>query len=175
MPESDKTPSDTLTQPLIIAAPIDTQGADVFDLVRRCKPLDENSLYCNLLQCSHFAATSAAATSGDELVGFVSGYRIPARPDTLFVWQVAVDARARGQKLAQRLIRDILEREHNRDCRHLETTITPGNDASFGLFRSLARGLDAEIVERVMFERQSHFRDRHDEEILLRIGPFSIA
>merc|ERR1712169_161542 len=35
--------------------PVSTDGSDVFALVERCKPLDVNSMYCNLLQCSHFA------------------------------------------------------------------------------------------------------------------------
>ena len=41
-----------------IGRPTSQDGAGVFDLVARCKPLDENSMYCNLLQCSHFADTS---------------------------------------------------------------------------------------------------------------------
>jgi len=68
----------------------------VHDLIARCPPLDRNSLYCNLLQCSHFAATCALARHDDTTVGFVSGYRPPSDPGVLFIWQVAVDSTARA-------------------------------------------------------------------------------
>ncbi len=62
----------------------------VHDLVARCPPLDANSLYCNLLQCSHFSETCVVAERNGDLHGWVSGYIRPDRPDVLFVWQVAV-------------------------------------------------------------------------------------
>ncbi len=130
-------------------------------------------MYCNLLQCTHYAETSVAAVSDGELVGFVSGYLLPRRPDTLFVWQVAVSGPARGQGLASRMLRDLLERPCCSDVRYLETTITESNEASWTLFRSLGRALQAELESSVMFDRQRHFADAHDTEMLLRIGPFA--
>ena len=70
--------------------PAREDGAAVFGLIQRCPPLDANSMYCNLLQCSHFADTSVAALADGVLVGFISGYLVPGRPDSLFIWQVAV-------------------------------------------------------------------------------------
>src|SRR3546814_5243060 len=106
-------------------------------LVARCHPLDTNSVYCNLLQCSDFADTAIAAENAQgELVGFISGYRPPARPDTLFVWQVAVDSSMRGQGLALRMLLALtarVAREH--DVRFMETTISPDNAASQALFK----------------------------------------
>ncbi|MDA3870409.1 MAG: diaminobutyrate acetyltransferase, partial [Gammaproteobacteria bacterium] len=84
--------------------PISTDGAAVHRLISQCPPLDTNSMYCNLLQCTHFADTSVAAVQENELVGFVSGYIVPQRADTLFVWQVAVGDKARGQGLAGRML-----------------------------------------------------------------------
>ena len=82
---------------LHLRQPTATDGANLFELVAQCPPLDGNSMYCNLLQCSHFADTSVAAETDGELVGFISAYRVPERRDTLFVWQVAVGASARGR------------------------------------------------------------------------------
>jgi L-2,4-diaminobutyric acid acetyltransferase len=147
-------------------------GAAVHKLISKCPPLDTNSMYCNLLQSSHFAETAVAALIDGELVGFISGYRIPKRPETLFVWQVAVGEKARGQGLAGRMLKEILSREHNRDIKRIETTITPDNKASWGLFESLARKLDTEISSSVMFDRQQHFADQHDTEMLVKVGPF---
>lgn len=157
----------------LLRRPVSEDGADVHRLISRCPPLDENSIYCNLLQASHFADTSVAAEVDGELAGFVSGYLIPERPDTLFIWQVAVAEAGRGQGLAGRMIREILRRPACAQVRYLETTITPDNEASWALFRGLARKLDTQCAESVMFDRERHFRGRHDSEMLLRIGPFS--
>jgi len=152
-------------------------GPAVFDLIARCPPLDANSRYCNLLQCSHFAATSiiAVAAANGAALGFVSGYRIPDRPDTLFVWQVAVDPAARGQGLALRLLHNLLARSGLADIRFLETTIGPDNRASWALFERLACGLSAATATTTLFDSQRHFAGRHPDEVLLRIGPFVAA
>ncbi|WP_323845610.1 diaminobutyrate acetyltransferase [Microbulbifer magnicolonia] len=159
----------------MLRRPVSEDGAAVHRLISRCPPLDENSIYCNLLQASHFSDTSVAAEVDGELAGFVSGYLMPQRPDTLFIWQVAVASEARGIGLAGRMIREILRRPACVQVRHLETTITPDNTASWALFRGLARKLGAGCVDSVMFDRERHFRGRHDSEMLLRIGPFAEA
>ncbi|WP_250459131.1 diaminobutyrate acetyltransferase [Microbulbifer litoralis] len=157
----------------LLRRPVSEDGANVHRLISRCPPLDENSIYCNLLQASHFADTSVCAEVDGELAGFVSGYLVPERPDTLFVWQVAVAEAGRGQGLAGRMIREILRRPACAQVRYLETTITPDNEASWALFRGLARKLGTSIAESVMFDRERHFQGHHDSEMLLRIGPFS--
>ncbi|WP_226876487.1 diaminobutyrate acetyltransferase [Microbulbifer hainanensis] len=164
---------DTAKREVLLRTPVSEDGADVYRLISRCPPLDENSIYCNLLQASHFAGTSVAAEVDGSLAGFVSGYLVPERPDTLFVWQVAVDEAGRGQGLAGRMIREILSREACAEVRYVETTITPDNAASWALFRGLARKLEADCAESVMFDRERHFKGRHDSEMLLRIGPFA--
>ena len=158
---------------VLLRRPVSEDGADVHQLIGNCPPLDTNSLYCNLLQASHFSATSVAAELNGELVGFISGYIVPERPDTLFIWQVAVAEQGRGMGLAGRMLREILARPACTEVCHLETTITPDNDASWALFRSLARKLEANCVDSVMFDRERHFNGQHDSEMLLRIGPFA--
>lgn len=152
--------------------PRSTDGAAVHDLVAACPPLDPNSLYCNLLQCTHFATTSALAEIEGDAVAFVSGYRPPDHPDSLFVWQVAVHEGARGQGLGKRLMLDILCRPENRDVRFLRTTITRGNDASWRMFEGLARELNAQGERHTLFDAGRHFAGRHESEIEFVIGPF---
>ncbi len=156
-----------------ITAPVPEHGVAVHDLVAACPPLDRNSLYANLLQCSHFASTCAIALQGDEVVGWVSGYIPPASPNTWFLWQVAIAPAARGQGLAQRLIADILARPACGGVRFLETTITPDNEASWRLFRGVAKRLGAPMSHVTGFDRDRHFDGRHDTEMLVRIGPFA--
>lgn len=153
--------------------PLDTDGRSVFALIDRCPPLDTNSAYCNLLQCSHFASTSVIAIDDDKTLGFISGYVIPDRQDTLFIWQVAVDERARGQGLAKRMLKDIVTRQECAQVTHLETTITAGNKASWTLFESFAKDFSAPLAKSEMFSKDTHFAGLHDTEFLVRIGPFS--
>jgi L-2,4-diaminobutyric acid acetyltransferase len=156
---------------IALRAPRAEDGAAVYQLIAECPPLDTNSMYCNLLQCAHFSATSVAAELNGELVGFISGYIQPDQPDTLFIWQVAVGEKARGQGLAGRMLKEILARPACAAVRFIETTITPDNRASWALFESLTNKLGTEIQRSVMFERQQHFAGQHETEMLARIGP----
>lgn len=149
-------------------------GPALHALVAACPPLDANSRYCNLLHCTHFAATSVAAERRDgELAGFISAYLPPQRPDTLFVWQVAVRADARGVGLGRRMLRHLLARPACAGVRYLDTTVTADNAASEAMFRGLAGDLDARVRRHRWFDRDRHFEGAHDSEYLLRIGPFA--
>jgi L-2,4-diaminobutyric acid acetyltransferase len=86
---------------VLLRRPDATDGIRVSDLVASCPPLDRNSLYCNLLQCTDFSDTCVLAERNGEAIGWISGYRPPNDPATLFVWQVAVHERARGLGLAR--------------------------------------------------------------------------
>ncbi len=158
---------------LVFQVPDKCTGNAVHRLVGECPPLDTNSMYCNLLQCSHFAETSVAVTENGELKGFVSGYVLPGRPDTLFIWQVAVSGSVRGRGVAGRMLDHILERESCAAIRYLETTITEDNAASWGLFRRFAEQRNAELKHSVMFDEQRHFAGQHASELLVKIGPFT--
>ncbi len=148
-----------------------TDGTAVARLIRECPPLDRNSVYCNLLQCTDFADTCILAERDGDVVGWISGYRPPAEPDTLFVWQVAVHERARGCGLAGRMLEALVERADCEDVVRMKTTITPDNDGSFALFRSFAKRMDAPFDESDGFDKHEHFDGRHDSERLITIGP----
>ena len=70
----------------------------------------------------------------DRVVGFVTGYLRPERPDTLFVWQVAVDEAARGRRAAATMLDDLVARV---GVPYLETTVTDDNAASLAVSRRL--------------------------------------
>ena len=164
-----------MTNAMVFKRPATTDGMRVHQLVANCPPLDPNSSYCNLLQCSHFAATSVAAELEGELVGFVSGYRLPEAPNTLFVWQVAVSEKARGQGIASRMLQALLTRSCNRDITHIETTITEDNAGSWALFTKLAKALHCPLERRAHFDKDTHFQGQHASELLARVGPFDSA
>lgn len=156
---------------MLLREPNSEDGIEVFNLIAACPPLDPNSIYCNLLQCSHFATTSVVAQDQNTLVGFISGYRMPDSLDTLFIWQVAVSDKARGQGLASKMICNILNRETCGDVNYIETSITESNRPSWALFQSIASHYKAELNQTVLFDKHKHFAATHDTEYLVRIGP----
>jgi L-2,4-diaminobutyric acid acetyltransferase len=156
-----------------IRAPESRDGANVWSLIKATESLDDNSLYCNLLQATHFASTCAIAEQDGRIVGWVSGYIPPEHSDTYFVWQVCVSDAARGQGLGRRLIGDVLARPACRSVTTVQCTITHDNEPSWSLFASIARRLDAQMRQIEMFDRDVHFEGRHDSEYAVNIGPFS--
>lgn len=146
-------------------------GAPLHALVRACEPLDRNSVYCNLLQCTHFADTCIVAEKEGELVGFVSGYRVPGAAYVYFLWQVGVAEAGRGHGLAKRMIQTILAREDCRGVTELQTTITPSNEPSRRLFASFAEAEGAGMEESEHFTSEHFGGSAHEAEHLFRIRP----
>ncbi len=160
-------------QTIELSHPTALDGHAVNRLVAASPPLDSNSTYCNLLQCMHFSDTCVCAKLDGAVVGFVSGYLIPSRPATLFIWQVAVAESARGQGLATRMLRELIASPACGNVKYLETTITGSNEASWILFRRLTASLGAELEVAIAFDSKTHFHGDHETEQLLRIGPLS--
>lgn len=155
-----------------ISAPTINDAAEIHALIAACPPLDTNSLYANLLQTAHFSESCAVARINGKMVGWVSGHLPPAKKETFFLWQVAVHPEARGQSLPRRMLADILSRPSQSHIRFIETSITQDNEASWGLFRSIARRLQSPLRETPWFDRHKHLAGKHDTEYLVTIGPF---
>jgi L-2,4-diaminobutyric acid acetyltransferase len=156
---------------LLFRVPKQSDARAIHQLVAGCKPLDLNSTYAYLLLCTHFAGTCAVAEEGGEILGFVSGYREPAEPSTLVVWQVAVSPQARGRGLAKAMLNEILSRPECRGVTQLEATVSPTNKPSRNLFESLAREHQAACSWTPLFHAAHFGNELHEEEQLLRISP----
>ncbi|GHH89238.1 L-2,4-diaminobutyric acid acetyltransferase [Streptomyces capitiformicae] len=153
-----------------------TDGAALWRIAGDSGTLDLNSSYSYLLWCRDFAATSAVARDeSGEPVGFVTGYVRPERPDTLLVWQVAVDEAHRGRGLAAALLDGLTARvARQQTLTTVETTITPGNTASERLFAAYAERHGAGIERTVLFEAGDFPDGSHQPEVLHRIGPLAV-
>ncbi len=146
-----------------------SDGAEIWKLVKSCKPLDENSMYANLIQADHFRDTCVLAELGGEVVGWISGHMIPA-DEELFVWQVAVSPKARGLGLGKLMLLELIERDACDGADHLKTTITKDNAASWALFRSFARSIGGKLSEAPHFHSDAHFAGHHDTEYMVTIS-----
>ncbi|MFW1676590.1 diaminobutyrate acetyltransferase [Pontibacter sp. JAM-7] len=142
-------------------------GYAVHQLISQCPPLDQNSVYCNLLQCSDLSDSCILAESDTGVIaGFISGYRPPARPDTLFIWQVALHPDWRGQGIALKMLTELFASQSNATA--LETTISPGNVASETLFARFFEQQQMQVVKHTLFSSAEHFAGKHDDEVLYR-------
>lgn len=136
-------------------------------LAEATSSLDVNSPYAYMLSCWHFQESCLVAVDEQTLVGFVTGYRPPASPEDLFLWQVAVDARYRRRGIARMLVEALVSAC---EPRFVEATVTTTNDASRALLRTWAERRGAPFHEQP-FLGSELFPDDHESEHLVRIGP----
>lgn len=149
---------------LDIRPPALEDGAAMWRIARDSGTLDLNTSYAYLLMARDFAATTRLAADEDGPVGFALGFLRPEAPQTLFLWQIAVDESQRGRRLAGRLLDALLA--DLPQVTTLETTITADNTASQRLFASFAERHGAEHrIEPLLSE--AHFPDPgHGAELL---------
>lgn len=147
-------------------------GVAIWKLIQDTGVLDLNSGYSYLMLCNYFAETCAVAEAGGNITGFASCFKPPEQPDTLFIWQIAVNRSERGKGLAKRLLNDILGREVCRSIRYIEATVSPSNLASDGLFKGMARDLRTVCEISAGFPAELFPLGKHEAEPLYRIGPF---
>lgn len=127
--------------------------------------LDLNSPYAYIMWSDHHATTSLVAVHDDDVVGFVLGFCLPAEPDTLFVWQIGVDERVRGEGIAGQML-DVLVTRVAPTV--VEATVTPDNAASTALFRALGARHGTTVIQSAAYE-EDLFPAGHAAEIRLRI------
>jgi len=166
--QEDATESEPIFRP-----PTREDGPALWRLVADTGVLDKNSLYAYLLLCEHFSQSCILTEYEGQIIGAVTGYILPDRPDTLFVWQVAVDANHRGKRLASQMLDRLLERNLENSVRFIETTVAPSNIPSDRMFRKMAKRWNAELINRDGFPQSLFPFDAHEAEPLYRIGPIN--
>ncbi len=151
-----------------VRKPSTSDGATMWRLARDTGVLDLNSRYSYLLWTRDFAETSAVAWLRGGAVGFVTGFRRPERPATLFVWQVAVAEAARGRGAGAAMLDALVDRLPDVD--HVEASIAPDNSPSQALFAGFAARRGAALARSLLFGSDL-LGNGHRPEILVRIGP----
>ncbi|MDA3129887.1 diaminobutyrate acetyltransferase [Aliibacillus thermotolerans] len=158
---------------LTFEKPTAEDGAAMWELVKN-STLDLNSSYKYIMMAEFFSETCVVAKEKGELVGFVTGFILPEKQDTVFVWQIGVDPSQRGKGLATRLLNHLVERtRRSSGVNYLEATVTPSNEASQALFRKLARTYDTACEVSECFSEDLFPGEEHEAELSFRIGPFS--
>ncbi|MFF7856970.1 diaminobutyrate acetyltransferase [Streptomyces sp. NPDC007904] len=165
----------TDTHHVSLRTPRPADAPAVWRLVRDSDILDTNSLYYYNLWFRDFGGTSVVATAGDDdVVGFVTAYVRPDRPDTLMAWQSAVAPAHRAPGLAVRMMHELADRTAGLGVTCVETTVNPGNRAVALMLRKFAHERGLKIHTEVLFEADDFPSDdasAHPPEILYRMTP----
>jgi L-2,4-diaminobutyric acid acetyltransferase len=153
-----------------IRKPQASDGYEIHQLIANSPPLDLNSVYSYYLLSDHFSDSCVVAESRGKVVGFLSAYRIPQRPQTLFVWQVVVNRALRGKRIAWRMLESLLQRYQDGEVVQVEATVNPSNAASRRLFERLAAVQGSTLQEETFLESNAFGPGgNHESEILLRV------
>ncbi|TFE23448.1 diaminobutyrate acetyltransferase [Cohnella luojiensis] len=158
--------------PLVYRIPGQEDGPRIWEMVRDSRNLDLNSSYFYLTMSRWFSLSCRVAveTESNTLIGFVIGFRQPEQPDTLFIWQIAVEARYRGKGIARKLLDEVTGLP---DIRFVEATVAPSNIASRSLFLKWAQSHESSAVLCSGFGEDCFPGNEHEREDLFRIGPLS--
>jgi diaminobutyrate acetyltransferase len=149
-----------------------SEGREIWELIAEIGTLERNTPYAYLMFAHYFRSTVVVARREGKVQGFVLGFRPPAQPDTIFVWQVGVSPDARGKGLGRMLL-DVLIGAQRPGVLFMEATVAPGNAASEALFRSIATLYGAVCQVADGFGPELFPGPGHERERLFRIGPFA--
>ncbi|OBF90803.1 diaminobutyrate acetyltransferase [Mycobacterium sp. 852002-51152_SCH6134967] len=160
-----------------LRSPNEDDAIAMHRLVAETEVLDLNSTYTYLLMATDFASTSIVAEKDGDICGLITGYHPPARPEVLFVWQVAVAAAARGTGLASAMLDGLVHRVRANRRGHpvtVEATVAPSNSASRAFFGAFARRHGVPLIEEPRFAAAHLAADQsHEDEPTVRIGPIT--
>ncbi len=157
---------------IVFRNPKTRDGKYFWEIAKASKVLDVNSPYHYLIMCRHFGKTCIVAEKQGRVIGFVTAYIPPDSPDSLFVWQVAVDEKERGQGLGVQMLINAFKNSKALNIKNLNATITPSNQASINLFTAVARELNSPFeFEKEFFSATNFGQNNHEPEMLFHIGP----
>lgn len=160
-----------MTQPFTFREPTAKDGAAIFAMMQPYKPkIGTNPLYTYLVQCEYFAGTCVAVEKDGELIAFTSAFIPPQKPDTLYIWEIAVKEGFHGHGLMDQMLRHLLAKTGSR---FLEATVNPSNTSSSARFRNLAQAMACPCDIKTLFPESYFAPLEHEDEVLYRIGPFA--
>jgi len=121
-----------------------------------------------MIICCHHAKTSLIATNENgKIVGFVSGYLLPERTDTLFVWEVSAHKEYRSYRIGPNMLQELCRRVRPT---FIEATINPTNAPSKRCFKQLAEIYKTKYTTSLLFPASSFKPQVHEDELLYHIG-----
>ncbi|MGC0153168.1 GNAT family N-acetyltransferase [Chromobacterium vaccinii] len=85
----------------------------------------------------HFRTTCFAAVEGEEVVGFLIGFRSQSQPEQAYIHLVGVSPLARGREVGRGLYRRFFETVGAFGCVEVRAITSPGNAGSIAFHRRM--------------------------------------
>lgn len=128
-----------------------------------------SSLQGSLMSHDGFRETSVLAEQDGALIGFVSAYRLPNDPQTLFVWRVDVSETARDTGLASLMMGHLMRVQACDGVTRVQTAIKPSDESAWTLFRRFARWQRSRMdIQPFITQALTPF-NQHDTEMMVTI------
>ena len=154
----------------ILREPKLEDGIAMYTLAMNSEKVDPLSQYGYLLFTQHFKETTAVAEKDGQVVGYLFGYIMPKKQDTLFLWQMEIHQSCQKLGLSLALAREIIERPFCDKIQYICGTVEEGNVPSRAFLKGLGRSYGCELQEKPFF-LDEHFAFPHDDEPMIYMGP----
>ncbi|MFP4488134.1 MAG: GNAT family N-acetyltransferase, partial [Bacteroidales bacterium] len=87
--------------------------------------------------CRYFGNSFFIVKEKDEIIGFAWGFISQTDKDIFFLWQIGLDRKYRGRKLAQKLTGRLMDFAKDNGCKKLHATVETGNIPSARMFEKM--------------------------------------
>jgi len=122
-------------------------ASSIYKLVKKCIPLDLNSLYSYSLLGLFFHDTCFVAESNKSIIGFVSWFITP-KCKNYFLWQIGILPKYRNSQIALQLLENVLKVARKKLCKKIKLTIDPKNIKSKKLFKKFVNINNLSLTEK---------------------------
>jgi diaminobutyrate acetyltransferase len=106
------------------------------ELVGRIENIVQHPPHFYKIMLRYFGDTIILAEEEGELTGFLLGFVSQTNPEEYFIWQLGVDPRYRGRKIAGKIMEETIKAAGEKGCRLVSATVEIVNIPSQRLFES---------------------------------------
>jgi diaminobutyrate acetyltransferase len=107
---------------------------EVYNFVSKCKPLENYFEHFYKIMLRYFGNTCFIAEFKKDIIGFIMGCISQVDPKTMFIWQIGVFSKFRGNEIGAMLLKELEKTAKGSNCERIELTIDPENISSQKFF-----------------------------------------
>lgn len=161
---------DLFEQPVpLLRAPKSEDASRITDLTEDLASGEAYATQGELMNNSAFRDTSVVAELDGEIVGFVSAYRLPYDPQTLFVWHADVAEAAQDRGFTSLMLGHLIRQEACVGVTRVQTMITSMDERAWTLFRQFARWQRSHMKIQSFITQALTLFTRHETDHLVTI------
>ncbi|MFO7755414.1 MAG: GNAT family N-acetyltransferase [Bacteroidales bacterium] len=122
---------------MIITNPQGDDYLKIHELTGKLEGLVQHPVHFYSIICRYFGNSVFIVKEKDEIVGFTWGFISQDDKDIFFLWQIGLDKKYRGRKLAQKLVGRLMDFARDNNCKKIHATVETGNTPSARMFEKM--------------------------------------